>query len=137
MTKIRPHLIVMIALLLVVGPWLQAAEISAPSSEQYCDCCQGPCQGCCCSVEEPPAKEETSADMDACHCDLSAVPLMPAGLDEFCEHRADSKPNEYRGEASLRDQQPSDELYRLLASGKSPPRVSSRPAYVLFGALLI
>ncbi len=137
MTKIRPYLIVMIALLLVAGPWLQASEISVPSNEQYCDCCQGPCQGCCCSVEEPPAKEESSADMDSCHCDLSAVPIMPAGLDEFCEHRADSKPIETRTEASLRSQYLPDEQYRLSAPGNSPPRISYRPAYVLFGALLI
>ncbi|UCG62547.1 MAG: hypothetical protein JSV52_04475 [Candidatus Zixiibacteriota bacterium] len=137
MTKIRPYMILIVALLLTAGPWLQATETNSPSAEQYCDCCQGPCEGCCCSVAVPPAEKDSGAADDGCHCTISGLPTVPNVPMEFHKHRTDNKTDDVGPAVGSFDEHTFDVANRSLVTWHSPPPASSRPAYILFGALLI
>ena len=137
MIKIRPYVIVLAALLLAAGPWLQTAEVSGFPDGLYCDCCQGPCQGCCCAVEAPPVGEDSGMADDSCRCDISGLPAVPDVPIEFHEYRVDNKTSEIEPVTGGPGELAGDAQGRAQAAGQSPPPILSRPAYVLFRALLI
>ncbi len=135
--KFRPYLVAVVGVLLIVGPWLQSAQVRGSSRETNCSCCQGECKGCCCSMPTTAGKTKPADKEDGCSCQSSNLPAIPEALSESNAYRQNEK--SIGAEiVSFRDAvlRGSPSLYDL-APGKSPPLVSSRPAYVLFSALLI
>ena len=138
MNKFRPHLTVVIALMLLAGPWLQSSDVRASSDETTCGCCcQGATQGCCCSV--PTSSEETKPtdEEDGCGCELSDLPAIPTIPMEFHEHRLADKSGDTDDEVEETVYADSDIDSQQFVFDKSPPQFSSRPAYVLFSTFLI
>jgi len=137
MKKIRPYFVITFVLLLVTGPWLQTTGARMIPKETACNCCMGPCQGCCCS-ETSNSHETKSAGMsDECRCEVSNLPVLPVLPMEIHEHRLVDKSNEAVTDTYISAQPRSERGIPRFAIDKSPPQVSSRPAYVLFSSLLI
>ena len=137
MTKIRSYLVAVIALLLLAGPWLQSAEVRASSDEPACGCCQGPCQGCCCSKQAASEQSKPDDDQGGCRCEMSELPATPAVPMEFHEYRLIDKTVDIVAEGQPLAQADPELSSHQFTLDKSPPLASPRPVYVLFSTLLI
>lgn len=134
MLRLKTYTSVAIALLLLAGPWLHSSEISAAPKDEFCGCCQGPCQGCCCSVPESAETEESD---NTCSCNISDSATIPELPLEFHEYRVKTQTETAQHIDYLSDELTASLDSGLPTSGNSPPSIPSRPAYVLFSAFLI
>ena len=137
MKNLQPYIALVFALLLIAGPWLQTATIKAaptvPDSSN-CHCCNGPCQGCCCSPAD--ANDKAKHPEDNCGCKLSDLPVIPEAPLVAPDRRTDEHvskilPVVYIYYNFIPDYE------KTATSDKLPPLGLSPPAYVLFGAFLI
>lgn len=137
MLKISPYLTVLIGLLLISGPFYYASAVEAPAEDQYCGCCQGTCDGCCCTETQLPQNTDGGEPDHACQCDITDIPddpELPTGLPSTRLSNETSESyycliyiNEFSGKT----------CQSKLARTESLPPVTTRPAFVLFSAILI
>lgn len=134
--RFRSYISLLLALALIVGPWMQPPKAEAASEDHYCDCCQGPCLGCCCSVpDEEPAAIPDQSD-DGCQCNMSSMPATPETPVAIQTQRTDNESAKI-SEVEFVDIEALPELTGHFSNGNYPPRGKSPPAYLLFGAFLI
>jgi len=138
MNKIQRYSSVVFTLLLIAGPWLSVQEIRTDTEKIVCNCCQGPCQGCCCSA---PDNKESKSDTDQnnkCKCELSDFPAIPEQPVALPDHKQDNQKNKYLIAilSSIdRLQFQSRDISRV--SGTSPPDFTPFPLYILNASFLI
>ena len=137
MIRIRRYIVPLIVLLLVAGPWLHASGVEATPEEAYCGCCQGPCEGCCCSTPSSSTGHGSPDDGSGCTCELAEVPKIPDLPMEFQEHRLVNKLVDNDVESRLEARSDYGQDKQRVLSDKSPPRTAFQPAYILFSTLLI
>ena len=131
MNTARTYISVLILLLLVAGPWLQGAQ-AIVAEQQYCNCCDGVCTGCCCSM---PVTTESQDDHDACSCEFEENPVAPPVPAEVCESRVTSSETAPRTTPTdfIRPTPANDHP----VSSAPPPETAPPPAYILHSAFLI
>lgn len=137
MIRISPYLSVVIGLLLVLGPWYQAGAVDSPFDDQYCDCCQGVCGGCCCA--EAPVSHDSASDesVDGCQCDITDIPPEPELPQGFLSTRLSNESTESNYYPVYFSEFSNKTCQSKLARTESLPPVTSRPAFVLFSVILI
>lgn len=140
MMRLRPYISVLLALALTAGPWLQVAATTCPvPSPDYCNCCQGPCHGCCCSIESeaPAAPIEPVAGHEACGCDMSSSPLPSSEVPiETVQVKVDERPLATTTRPLELAEKP--DLPMPLASERRVPQADeSPPLFILNASFLI
>jgi hypothetical protein len=136
MNRMKPYLAVVFALMLVVSPGLQAPDGQASAEEDFCGCCQGPCNGCCCPIPGDMPQEERDDAGDECPCDLSTIPVLPDTPVPPHKPRSDQRTDVMsRGHDHPFAAVSTPEDYHI--RGPSPHHDKSPPVYILVRALLI
>ena len=137
MIKIRPSLSILVALLLVAGPWLYSTEQAAASNHTASCSCQMPAPACCDTAPLPTKHEQSDESCQDCRCHISTAPDTSQLPLEIHEHRVDRQHSKTALTSSLFAEFESRSDHRLFSRGNSPPVALYTPAYVMFGAFLI
>lgn len=137
MIKARLYSSIVFALLLIAGAWLSTQEINASVGKTACNCCQGACQGCCCSMPEENDDKNDSNKNNECKCNLSDLPAIPEQPFELIDHHHYNQSGKslFIIQVPFSNQGQSGDKSRV--SGASPPDYLSPPIYVLFASFLI
>ncbi len=138
--NLKNYISILIVLLLVAAPWMQASASNTGPSEPECQCCQGPCQGCCCGDplhDDTQDSEQPRQTDDGCTCSFSAIPSMPESPVEFTQQRVDKQTSKTLSQTETRSEPNFDTSRNSLYEFYSPPAERSRPAYILFASYLI
>lgn len=136
MRKIKPYIIAVIIVMLGVAPLLSLPTTARASQDKYCNCCQGPCHGCCCSKEKKQEPSKNSReDKDQCSCKISTLPIVPEQkVESTIKNDNHSETNEVNTEIN--------EIVELTSSNHisdnhSPPIFDITPKYIKNSAFLI
>ena len=136
MNIIRKNLAVIFALVLLAGPFMQISMAMSAVDSNKCNCCQGSCKGCCCSIPEQDKSGVSDQSEHNCHCELTTLPVFPDDSIKALFNNANHK-------AALNFDDNCDQAVSLVdinnssIKNNSPPIFRSTPAYIQFGAYLI
>ena len=134
MTKARPYISLAIVLLILATPWLLPPEVKASAEDQYCECCQGPCHGCCCSHR---AKDEATDSDAGCPCAVTEQPMdlqIPDDLEAPRPQQQEVQLND-EVESVLSVDMPQDDCQPVVCG--PPTSILSCPTYILNSTFLI
>lgn len=126
------------AVMLIATPFMEPQAVAEqPSEVTFCNCCDGPCQGCCCAMPESNDQDDSEQHDDACTCDFAPAQPAPQVPVTAVQHQVEIQVTPDEPVAITHVIAPESESRAVVLGSHSPPVGALSPSYILFGALLI